>query len=328
MEISIIGAGSFSTAIAYLLSTNYDVLMYARDPRDVKSINENHKNRKYLKEFNLPENIRATENIKDLFKNRLIVNGIPTQNIRSVLKDINECVTNKNVFINLSKGLELETYKRISEIFYEELGDDISFVALSGPSHAEEVIKEMPTAVVAASRDLELAKEIQQVFNSDRFRVYTSSDLIGVELGGAIKNTLAFGIGMLDGLGFGDNTKAAVITRGINEMNRLLVKYNAIPNTINGLAGVGDLIVTSTSLNSRNYRTGLMIGQGYSMDQAIKEIKMVVEGIPTTKALYNLAIDNKIDLPITREIYRVLYENKDPIDSVSVLMGRELKSEF
>ena len=328
MEISILGAGSWSTAIASLLAENHKVLIYARNPEDAAYINKNQKNRKYLSDFKLDKNIKATSNIKDLFKNEFIVNGIPTQNVRSVIKDFKPFVNDENIFINLSKGLELGTYYRVSEIFYEELGNDISFVVLSGPSHAEEVIKKMPTVVVAASKDLTLAKQIQELFNSDWFRVYKSADVIGVELGGAIKNTLAFGIGMLDGLGYGDNTKAAVITRGIHEMNKLLIEFDANPNTINGLAGVGDLIVTSTSLNSRNYRTGLLIGKGYSMDDAINKINMVVEGIPTTKALYQLSKEKALDLPITTEIYKVLYEKKNPADSVASLMGRSLKSEF
>jgi len=328
MEISILGSGSWSTAIASLLSENYDVLIYARNEEDADYINKNHKNRKYLKEFDLAENIKATSNLEDLFKNKYIINGIPTQSIRSVIKKFKPYISSDNVFINLAKGIELGSHKRISEVFCDELGDDISFAVLSGPSHAEEVIKKMPTAVVAASSDINLSKDVQKLFNSDWFRVYSSTDLIGVELGGAIKNTLAFGIGMLDGLGYGDNTKAAVITRGIHEMNRLLISYDANPNTINGLAGVGDLIVTSTSLNSRNYRTGLLIGKGYSMEDAVDKIQMVVEGIPTTKALYQLSLENDIDLPITLEIYKVLYENKNPIDSVSSLMGRSLKSEF
>lgn len=328
MEISILGAGSWSTAIASLLAENHKVLMYARKIDDVDYINKNHKNRRYLKDFDLSTNIRATNNLEELFKNRFIVNGIPTQSVRSVIKQFKPFISKDNTFINLSKGLELDSHKRISEIFYDELGDDIPFAVLSGPSHAEEVIKQMPTAVVAASCDIGLSNEIQKIFNSDWFRVYSSTDVIGVELGGAIKNTLAFGIGMLDGLGYGDNTKAAVITRGISEMNKLLIKYDANPNTINGLAGVGDLIVTATSLNSRNYRTGLLIGQGYKMEDAIKEINMVVEGIPTTKALYQLSRENDIVLPITLEIYKVLYEDKDPVDSVASLMGRSLKSEF
>lgn len=328
MEISILGAGSWSTAIAYLLSEKYDVLMYARNPEDTEFINNNHKNRKYLKDFYLPKNIKATSDIQKLFKNRFIVNGIPTQSTRSVIKEFKTYFNKENVYVNLSKGLELESHNRISEIFYQELGKDNSYAILSGPSHAEEVIKKMPTAIVCASNDLKLAKEIQEIFNSDWFRVYTSEDLVGVELGGAIKNTLAFGIGILDGLGYGDNTKAAVITRGINEMNRLLEKFNADPKTLNGLAGVGDLIVTATSINSRNYRTGLLIGQGKSMQDAINEVNMVVEGIPTTKALNQLANQYNLDLPITKEIYKILYENKNPNDSVASLMGRTLKSEF
>lgn len=328
MEISILGSGSWSTAIASVLAEKNDVLIYARNKEDCDFINNHHKNRKYLKEFDLAKNIRATNDIKDLFRNKYIINGIPTQNIRSVLKNIKELFNKDNVFVNLSKGLELGSHKRISEVFYDEISSEIPYAILSGPSHAEEVIKKMPTAVVCASMDKNLAIKIQEIFNTESFRVYWSNDVVGVELGGAIKNTLAFGIGMLDGLGYGDNTKAAVITRGIHEMSRLLDSYKADSNTINGLAGVGDLIVTATSMHSRNYRTGLLIAKGYSKEEAYKEIKMVVEGIPTTKALYELANEKDLDLPITREIYRVLYENKNPNDSVAALMGRNLKREF
>lgn len=328
MEISILGAGSWATAIAYVLSTKHDVLLYARNIDDVDGINNTHENKKYLKGFTLPKNIKATNNIKDLFKNKYIINAIPTQNTRSVLLSIKDLIKFDNIFINLSKGLELDTYFRLSEIFYDVLGPDIKYAILSGPTHAEEVIKKMPTAIVCACQNESIAKDIQEIFNTDFFRVYTSTDVIGVELGGAIKNTLAFGIGIITGLGFGDNTKAAIMTRGIHEMSKFTESFGASPQTINGLAGVGDLIVTATSMHSRNNRAGILFGKGYSQKDVIKEINMVVEGIPTTKAIYELSKNKGIELPITSEIYEILYKNKSANESISSLMGRNLKSEF
>lgn len=327
MTISILGAGSWSTAIADLLAEKEKVLIYARDEKVVSSINKEHINKKYFPNININENIKATSNLKEIFKNKYIVNGIPTQQVRNVLNKANEFLTDDHVIINLSKGLELNTHKRISEIFYE-FNKNISFVALSGPSHAEEVILKMPTTVVAASKDLNLAIEVQNIFVRDYFRVYSSNDLIGVELGGAIKNILAFGIGMAQGLGYGDNAKAALITRGIHEMSKFACEFGAEFKTINGLAGVGDLIVTATSKHSRNNRAGILIGEGLSLDELSDKINMVVEGIPTTRSVYELAKNKNIELPITNEIYQVLFNNKDCKDSVNDLMMRDIKSEF
>ena len=327
MTISILGSGSWSTAIADLLAEKEKVLIYARDEKVVSSINKDHINKKYFPNININENIKATSNLKEMFENKYIVNGIPTQQVRNVLNKANEFLTDDHVIINLSKGLELNTHKRISEIFYE-FNKNISFVALSGPSHAEEVILKMPTTVVAASKDLNLAIEVQNIFVRDYFRVYSSNDLIGVELGGAIKNILAFGIGIAQGLGYGDNAKAALITRGIHEMSKFACEFGAEFKTINGLAGVGDLIVTATSKHSRNNRAGILIGEGLSIDELSDKINMVVEGIPTTRSVYELAKNKNIELPITNEIYQVLFNNKDCKDSVNDLMMRDIKSEF
>lgn len=327
MTISILGSGSWSTAIADLLAEKEKVLIYARDEKVVSSINKDHINKKYFPNININENIKATSNLKEIFENKYIVNGIPTQQVRNVLNKANEFLTDDHVIINLSKGLELNTHKRISEIFYE-FNKNISFVALSGPSHAEEVILKMPTTVVAASKDLNLAIEVQNIFVRDYFRVYSSNDLIGVELGGAIKNILAFGIGIAQGLGYGDNAKAALITRGIHEMSKFACEFGAEFKTINGLAGVGDLIVTATSKHSRNNRAGILIGEGLSIDELSDKINMVVEGIPTTRSVYELAKNKNIELPITNEIYQVLFNNKDCKDSVDDLMMRDIKSEF
>lgn len=327
MTISILGAGSWSTAIADLLAEKEDVLIYARDENVVSAINDKHQNIKYFPEIKLKGNIRATSNLEEVFANKYLVNGIPTQQIRNVLNQARGLLKDDHIIINLSKGLELGSHKRISEIF-RDFNKNISFVALSGPSHAEEVILKMPTAVVSACEDGSLSKEVQELFVREYFRVYSSTDLVGVELGGAIKNILAFGIGVAQGLGYGDNAKAALITRGIHEMSRFACAFGAEFKTINGLAGVGDLIVTATSMHSRNNKAGILLGKGYSLEQIQDEINMVVEGIPTTKSVYELAKEKDIEIPITNEIYEVLFNNKDCDESVKDLMMRDIKSEF
>lgn len=327
MEISIVGAGTWASAIANVLAEKYDVVLYGRDTNQVKSINQNHINKKYFPDKKLSSNIRATSDLKSLFANKYIVNAIPTQSIRSVYETIDKKLLEDKVLINLSKGLELNSKYRISEI-YESIFGKISYVVLSGPSHAEEVIDKMPTTLVCASDDIALAKRVQEIFSRQYLRVYTSSDVIGVELGGSIKNILALGIGMADGLGYGDNSKAAMITRGIHEMERFADIFGADPKTINGLAGIGDLIVTATSKHSRNNRAGKLIGQGFNLEEVNKEIKMVVEGIPTTRAVYDLSVENNIEMPITSELFKVLFNNKSAHQSVKDLMTRDLKSEY
>ena len=326
MEVSIIGAGSWATAIASSISEKVNVLIYARNIKDVDNINKHHINKKYFESYKLSENIKASNDLDQIFKNKIIINAIPTQAIRGLYENYREKLDGK-IFINLSKGIELKTYKRISEVI-KEINENCQFASLTGPSHAEEVIEKMPTALVCASDDENLNLKIQDLFSNDFLRVYTSNDLIGAELAGAMKNVLAFGIGMATGLEFGDNTKAAIMTRGIYEMTKFATSKGALASTINGLCGIGDLIVTATSLHSRNNRCGILVGQGLSLDEACKKVKTVVEGIPTTKALYNQAIKENLDLPITSEIYKVLYEGQDPRLSVSKLMNRDKKSEY
>ena len=327
MTISILGAGSWSTAIANVLAEKNNILMYARDKEVIESINEDHINKKYFPDIKINENIKATDNLEDIFANTYIINGIPTQHIRSVFETSKKFLKNDHVIINLSKGLELNTHKRISEII-KDFNENIEYAILSGPSHAEEVILKMPTTIVVASQDEGLSYQLQKLFVRDYFRVYRSTDVVGVELGGAIKNILAFGIGMATGLGYGDNAKAALITRGIHEMAKFAESFGAKTETINGLAGIGDLIVTATSKHSRNNKAGQLVGKGYSIDQLENEIHMVVEGIPTTKSVYELSHSRGIELPITNEIYKVLFMGKSCDQSVKDLMLRDLKSEF
>jgi glycerol-3-phosphate dehydrogenase (NAD(P)+) len=230
------------------------------------------------------------------------------------------------VLVNVAKGIEQETLKRLSEIALEKL-PNAKYVALSGPSHAEEVGRGMPTTLVSASEELELAEYIQDVFMSDRLRIYTNSDVAGVELGGALKNIIALGAGISDGMGYGDNAKAALMTRGITEIARLGVKLGANLSTFSGLTGIGDLIVTCTSMHSRNRRCGIMIGEGIKPSEAVKKVGMVVEGIYTAEAAYELAKQVGVEMPITEQIYHVINESTDAREAVTSLMTRQRKHE-
>ena len=252
---------------------------------------------------------------------------MPTSSIRDILKQIEGKISKETIIVNLSKGIEVETLDRISEISAEVLKNN-PFVALSGPSHAEEVGKDIPTTVVASSENLEVAQIIQHEFSTPIFRIYTNPDLVGVEMGGALKNIIALAAGMNDGLGYGDNSKAALMTRGIYEMNKLGISLGANPHTINGLSGIGDLIVTCTSMHSRNRRAGILIGQGKSMEEACQEVGQVVEGVKTVKSAHKLAAVKNIEMPITDALYRVLYEGYDPNKAVYELMTRKNKNEI
>lgn len=244
-----------------------------------------------------------------------------------VLKEAAEYFDHSVPVINVAKGIEKGTLLRLSQVS-EEIMPDIKYVALSGPSHAEEVARQLPTTVAVAGTDHDLAMEIQEIFFTDRFRVYTNEDLAGVELGGALKNIIALGAGISDGLGFGDNAKAAMMTRGITEMTRLGLTMGADMKTFSGLTGIGDLIVTCTSMHSRNRRCGILIGKGVNPDEATHRIGMVVEGISTAEAAYALAQRYNIDMPITESIYKVIHGEMDARSAVSYLMGREMKNEM
>ncbi|EHR34486.1 NAD(P)H-dependent glycerol-3-phosphate dehydrogenase [Helcococcus kunzii] len=327
MEISILGGGSWGTAMAKELSKKYDVLMYVRNEKSRDSINMNHRNDRYLVEHSLPENIKASSDISEVLKNKYVINAIPTQKIRSMLEENSKFFNDKNIVINLSKGIEKTTNKRISQIFEEFLPNN-KFATLSGPSHAEEVIEAVPTSMVVSSIDKNISKEVQDLIMSDNIRIYTNDDLIGVEFGGAVKNVLSLGIGILDGLKIGDNAKAAIMTRGIHEMTRFCICMGGKKNTLYGLTGLGDLIVTATSKHSRNRNAGELIGQGHTIDSLENEIGMVVEGISTCKALYEISSREKIYMPITEVIYKILYEDLDIPTATNYLMSRNGKNEF
>lgn len=327
MKISILGGGSWGTAMAKALSSHHDILMYIRKEEYAQQINENHENSRYLKGYKLPDNIKATTDIKEALENKIIINAIPTQNIRSMLESNSKDFSEDSIIVNLSKGIEKGTNKRISEIFHEYLPNN-KYAALSGPSHAEEVIEDMPTSIVISADDEELAKDLQKIFSNNNLRIYTNTDLVGVEYGGAVKNVIALGIGMVDGKGYGDNPKAAIMTRGIHEMVRFCIEMGGDRNTLYGLAGLGDLIVTATSRHSRNRRAGELIGNGCTVDQLENEINMVVEGISTAKALHDISEEKNIYMPITSTIYKILYENLEIKDAIKQLMNNAEKEEF
>lgn len=331
-NITIIGAGSWGCALSRILGDNgHNVLLYDIDEEAVKEINEFHTNSKKLFTSKLPNNVTATTCLKEAIqRNDYILLVVPTAVVRNVLKQINEVIDSKKVFINASKGIEPDTFKRVSEIVYEEIKQEYleGFVVLTGPSHAEEVVNQKLTVVAAASDNLELAKEVQVMFsNKEYFRVYTCDDLIGAELGGSLKNIYALASGIIEGLGYGVNAKAAIIARALVEMKRLSKALGANEETLNGLTGVGDLVVTCTSNLSRNYQAGYMIGTGDNLDEALSKMTMVVEGARTCISAYQAAKKFNIYTPIIDAIYDVIYNHQKPKDVIYNLMATSLKNE-
>jgi len=284
-------------------------------------------NIKYLPGIKLDSRINIIKDMQRAIENsNIIVCSVASQAFRPLIKDIKPYLKEGSIIVNTAKGIERESHMRLSEVAAQEI-PKTGFVALSGPSHAEEVSRGMPTTLVSASEDILLAQRIQDIFMSNRLRIYTNPDVIGVELGGALKNIIALGAGISDGMGFGDNAKAAMMTRGITEISRLGIRMGAKQSTFSGLSGIGDLIVTCTSLHSRNRRCGMLIGQGVRPDDAIKEIGMVVEGVFAAGAAYELSKEMKVELPITEQIYYVLREEITAKEAVIKLMGRGKKHE-
>lgn len=328
-KIGVLGGGSWGTALAILLSKKgLEVDMWLRDERQIDDILENRENKKYLPGVEIPTNLNITGDIEKAIKNKdILLLATSSHGIREILFNKKDIINKEQIIVNVSKGIENNTLMRISEIVAEILPDN-KYAILSGPSHAEEVAIGIPTTVVSASVDKDVAEYVQDVFMTPYFRVYTNPDVIGVELGGSLKNVIALAAGISDGLGYGDNTKAALMTRGIFEMARLGEKMGADSSTFSGLSGIGDLIVTCTSMLSRNRRAGILIGKGYSIEEAIKEVGMVVEGIKTTKSAYELAKKYGVDIPITEELYELLYNGSCVKESVPNLMGRDKKHEM
>ncbi|WP_026893942.1 NAD(P)H-dependent glycerol-3-phosphate dehydrogenase [Clostridiisalibacter paucivorans] len=328
-EIGILGGGSWGTALAISLAKKgYSVDMWLRDKKKCENIIKTRENVNYLPGVVIPENVGITDDLLEATTNKsVIVLAVPSHGVRSILDTIKENINKDQVLVNVAKGIENDTLDTVSQIA-KEIVPDAKYAVLSGPSHAEEVARDMPTTIVVASEKKEVAEYVQDIFMTPKFRVYTNPDVIGVELGGSLKNVIALGAGISDGLGYGDNTKAALMNRGIHEISRLGIKMGANIRTFGGLSGIGDLIVTCTSMHSRNRRAGIKIGQGMSMNEAINDIGMVVEGIKTTKSAYMLSKKYKVKMPITEEIFGVLYENKDVKQSVINLMLRDKTHEM
>lgn len=329
MKITLCGGGSWGTAIARLLSNKgHELNFYIRNKEVIEDIRKNKENTKYLPGAKFEKEINLTNNLDSVLEDiDVFIIAVPTSSIREVLTSIKDKISKDVIIVNLSKGIEVESLDRISEISSEILKDN-PFVALSGPSHAEEVGRDIPTTLVASSENLKVAQTIQHEFSTQIFRIYTNPDLVGVEMGGALKNIIALAAGMNDGLAYGDNSKAALMTRGIYEMSKLGISLGANPHTFNGLSGIGDLIVTCTSMHSRNRRAGILIGEGKSMEEACNEVGQVVEGVKTVKSAYKLAKLKNIEMPITNALYKVLYEGYDPNKAVYELMTRENKDEI
>ncbi|OZM57264.1 glycerol-3-phosphate dehydrogenase [Lottiidibacillus patelloidae] len=325
-KIAVIGAGSWGTALAIVLADNgHHVNLYGRRNDQIQEINDKHTNEKYLPGITLPHNIFGLSSLRHAVEDvSTIVLVTPTKAMRQVLSDLKQLLTKKVTIVHASKGIEPETHKRISEMIEEEIPSEYlnAVVVLSGPSHAEEVSRRMPTTVTVSSNNANAQELIQDLFINSNFRVYTNADVIGVELGGALKNIIALGAGLADGLGHGDNAKAALITRGLAEIARLGTKMGANPLTFAGLTGIGDLIVTCTSVHSRNWRAGNMLGKGKKLNDVLEDMGMAVEGVRTTKAAYQLAKNVGVEMPITEQIYEVLFNDKDPKTALDELMAR------
>ncbi|WP_027626612.1 NAD(P)H-dependent glycerol-3-phosphate dehydrogenase [Clostridium lundense] len=328
-KITFIGGGSFGTALAIMLAKKgLEVSIWDRNPQVIEDINEKHENIKYVPSVVIPSNVTAFSSLKEAIgDNRYVVLAVPSHVIRIICRDIKPIIGKDTVIISIAKGIEAESGKRLSEVINEELPEN-PVVILSGPSHAEEVAQDIPTTVVVTSKDLKYAEEIQELFMTSKFRVYTNKDIVGVEIGGAVKNIIALAAGICDGIGYGDNAKAALMTRGMKEIVRIGEALGGKSETFSGLTGMGDLIVTCTSMHSRNRRAGILIGKGASSEEAIKEIGMVVEGIKACKAFHELKEKLGVSMPITDVLYRVLFEGKDPKYGVYELMTRDKKSEM
>ncbi|RSK27443.1 NAD(P)H-dependent glycerol-3-phosphate dehydrogenase [Bacillus sp. HMF5848] len=325
-EIAVLGAGSWGTALSLVLSDNgYRVRLWGHLAEQIDEINQQRTNKKYVPDIVLPDSIQGYLSLEEACKHLdIIVLAVPTKAIREVLRQAVPLFGSAKHIVSVAKGIEPDTHLRISEIIEEEVPDNLreSVVILSGPSHAEEVVLRHPTTVTVSSKNKQATERIQDTFMNQNFRVYTNPDLIGVELGGALKNIIALGAGISDGLGHGDNAKAALITRGLAEIARLGSALGANPLTFSGLTGVGDLIVTCTSVHSRNWRAGHMLGKGKALQDVLDSMGMVVEGVRTTKAAYQLSKKLNVEMPITTAIYKLLFEDVSAKEAVESLMGR------
>ncbi len=328
MKIAVIGDGGWGTANAILLcGYGHDVTVWGAFPDYIDEQRRTRRNDRFLKGVTLPDSLKLTSDREEAVKGAdIVVLAPPSKYFAPVMEGFKGLVTNGQLVVSLTKGLCEHTNKRMTVLAREILGvTDV--VALAGPTHAEEVSRGIPTTIVAACDDIEKAKKVQKVWSGPLFRVYTSTDPVGVEIGGAVKNVIAIAVGCSDGMGFGDNTRAALITRGLAEMKRFVLAYGGRPETLSGLAGIGDLIVTCTSVHSRNHSVGERLGRGEKIKDILSSMQMVAEGVWNSKVVHEIALDLGVEMPICDLVYALCYENFDAHKAVEAIMSRELKSE-
>lgn len=328
-NVCVLGAGSWGTALSLVLSDNgHNVTLWSIMESEIDMLRSNHEHIDKLPGVKLPEDMIFTSDLKEaVFGKELIVLAVPSPYTRSTAHLLSDIVNEDQVIVNVAKGIEETSLMTLSQIIEEEV-PKAKVAVLSGPSHAEEVGKRIPTTCVVGANDKETAEYVQNIFMNKVFRVYVSPDVLGIELGGALKNVVALAAGIADGLGYGDNTKAALITRGISEISRLGVAMGGKAETFAGLTGIGDLVVTCASMHSRNRKAGILIGQGKTMNEAMDEVQMVVEGVYSAKAALKLAQKSSVEVPIIEVVNKVLFDGMDAKEGVYMLMERERKQEY
>ena len=330
-KISVIGSGGWGIALTILLHKNgHDLTIWSFDKKEAEELKKTRQNKTKLPNILLPEDVKVTDDLREAVDNKdILILAVPSKAIRSVSKSLKNIIKDNQIVVNVAKGLEEDTLETMTDIIEEELKDKNPKVAvLSGPSHAEEVGRGIPTTCVISAHNKELTLYLQNIFMNPSFRVYTSPDMLGVEIGGALKNVIALAAGIADGLNYGDNTKAALITRGIKEISSLGVAMGGEQSTFYGLTGLGDLIVTCASMHSRNRRAGILLGQGKTLNEAIKEVNMVVEGVYSAKSALMAAKKYNVEIPIIEQVNAVLFENKNAAEAVNELMIRDKKLEI
>ncbi len=328
-KISVLGAGSWGTALALLLNGNgHEVTIWSILPDEIKQLKLDHENKRCLPGVIIPESISFTDDPKEAISGKdILVFAVASPYVRTTAHHVKDYIEDGQIIVNVAKGIEEETLFTLTEVIGDEI-KNANITVLSGPSHAEEVGRGIPTSCVVGANDEKTAEFLQNVFMSENFRVYTSPDITGIELGGALKNVIALAAGIADGVGCGDNTKAALITRGIYEISKLGIAMGGKQETFFGLTGIGDLIVTCASMHSRNRRAGILIGQGKSYEEAMKEVNMVVEGVYAAKAAVKLAAKYNVELPIVTQVNEVLFNEKKAVDAIKELMLRDKKLEI
>ncbi len=328
MKVAVIGSGGWGTALAVMLRKNgNEVTLWSFEDKEYERLRNDRENRAFLPGVLFPEGLVCTNDISVSKDAEIIVMAVPSFAVRETAKKLSPYISEKHIIVNVAKGIEKDTSKRLSEIIEEEISSKCDVVVLSGPSHAEEVGRGVPTAIIATSRSQKAAETVQNVFMNDRFRIYITDDVVGVELGAALKNVMALAAGICDGLGLGDNSKAALMTRGLAETVRLGKALGGKEETFAGLAGLGDLIVTCMSMHSRNRRAGILMGQGVPADKALEKIGSVVEGYYATQSAMQLAKQVGIEMPITEQVWKILFEGADPKNALDILMTRNKKKE-